>query len=76
MKVWEGIQKGKGTDNIFNEIIVENLPNLKRNPETQMKEGKITSSRLNHKRCQGIVQSNCTKIKAKDRILKRAREKR
>jgi hypothetical protein len=66
----------KGIANIFNKIIKENFPNLKKEMPMNIEEAYRTPSRLDQKRnssCHIIIRT--TNALNKDRILKAVREK-
>jgi hypothetical protein len=77
-----GIEEGeeiqtKGTDNLFNRIIAENFPNLKKERLTQVQEAYRTPNHQDQKRNTSrhiIIKSLSTQNK--ERILKLAKEKR
>ena len=66
----------KGPANIFNKIIEENFPNLKKKMPMNIQEGYRTPNRLDKKRnsSQHII-IRTTNALIKDRILKAVREK-
>ena len=65
-------EKKKGTEKIFEEIIVENFPNMGKEIINQVQEAQRVPYRRNMPRHILIKQS---KIKYKEQILKAAREK-
>ena len=68
--------QSKGLENIFNKIIEENFPNLKKEMAINVQEAYRTSNRLDQKRkfsCHIIKTLNAQN---KERILKAVREKR
>ena len=68
----EGVEKGKGMENIFEEIIAGNFPNLK---DTEFKIQK-TPNKLNPNRpTPRHIIIKMAKVSDKERILKAAREK-
>ena len=71
----EGEGKEKGIENIFEEIMAENFPNLK-DTEIKIQEAKRAPNRLNSNRStpKDII-IKMVKVKDKERILKAAREK-
>ena len=75
IKVTEEEEKKKGYEKIFEEIIVENLPNMGKEIVYQVQEAQIVpyriSPRSNMPRC---ILIKLTKIKHKERLLKAARE--
>ena len=68
--------KKKGYEKTFEEIIVENFPNLEREIVNQVQEAQRVSYRINPRRnISRHILIKPTKIKHKERILKGAREK-
>ena len=69
-------EKEKGTEKIFEEIIVKNFPNTGKEIATQVQEAHRVPYRINPRRnmLRHIV-IKLTKIKFKEKILKAAREK-
>ena len=66
----------KGTEKIFEEIIVENLPNMGKETVNQVQEAQRVPYRINPRRITSrCILSKLTEIKHKERILKAAREK-
>ena len=66
----------KGTKNIFEEIIVENFPNMGKQIVNQVQEAQRVPNRLNPRRnTWRHILIKLTEIKHKERILKAAREK-
>ena len=66
----------KGSANIFNKIIEENFPNLKKEMPMNIQEAYRTPNRLDQKRnSSGHIIIRTTKALNKDRILKAVREK-
>ena len=75
MGVPEEKEKGKGPEKIFEEIIVENFPNLGKEVVTQVQEVQRVLYRINPKRnTPRHIVIKMMKIKDKERILKAARE--
>ena len=69
-------EKKKGTEKIFEEIIVENVPNMRKEIVTQVQEAQRVPYRINPRRnTPRHILIKLTKIKFKDKILKAAREK-
>ena len=69
-------QKTKGFEKIFDEIIVENSPNLEQERINQVQEAQRIPYRINPRRnTPRHILIKLTKTKQKDRILKAAREK-
>ena len=74
--VLEEEEKNKGTDKIFEEIIVENLPNMGKEIVNQVQEAQRLPYRRNPRRnMPRHVLIKLSKIKYKEKILKTAREK-
>ena len=65
-------EKKKGYEKIFEEIIVENFPNMEKEIVNQVQEAQRFPYRINPRRHTLI---KLTKIKYKERILKATREK-
>ena len=76
-----GIEEGteiqtKERNNLFDEIISENFPNLKNEMENQIQEAYRTPGAENYNRStQRHIITKMPNIQNKDRILKAAREK-
>ena len=72
----EGEEREKGPENIFEEIIVENFPNMGKEIATQVQEVQRVPGRINPRRnmLRHIV-IKLTKIKDKEKLLKATREK-
>ena len=69
-------EKKKGTENIFEEIIVENFPNMGKERVSQVKEAQRVPSRINPRRNMSRhILIKLSKIKYKEKILKTEREK-
>uniref|UniRef100_A0A8D2DIM8 L1 transposable element RRM domain-containing protein n=1 Tax=Sciurus vulgaris TaxID=55149 RepID=A0A8D2DIM8_SCIVU len=73
----EGLEKqAKGMNNLFNEIISENFPNLKNEMENQVQEAYRTPNTQNYNRpTPRHIIMKIPNIQNKDRILKAVREK-
>ena len=69
-------EKKKGYKKIFEEIIVENFPNMEKEIVNQVHEVQRVPYRMNPKRNTRHILIKLTKTKHKERILKAAREKR
>ena len=69
-------EREKGPEKIFEEIIVENLPNMGKEIATQVQEAQTVPYRINPRRktLRHIV-IKLVKIKDKEKLLKAAREK-
>ena len=65
-------EKKKGYEKIFEEIIVENFPNMEKEIVNQVQEAQRVPYRINMPR---HILIKLTKTKHKERILKAAREK-
>ena len=72
----EGEEREKGEENIFEDIIAENFPNLGKETEIQAQKAQRAPNRINPKKTtpRHIV-IKMAKIKDKERILKAARGK-
>ena len=69
-------EKKKGTEKIFEEIIVENFPNMGKERVSQVKEAQRVPYRMNPRRSMPrYILIKLSKIKYKEKILKAAREK-
>ena len=69
-------QKKKGHEKIFEEIIVENFPNMEKKIVNQVQEAQRVPYRINPgKNTPRHILIKLTKTKHKERILKEAREK-
>ena len=68
-------EEEKGSEKIFEEIIVEKLPNMGKERATQVQEGERVQYRINPKRnTPRHILVKLTKIKYKEKILKAARD--
>ena len=71
-----GEEKKKGTEKIFEEIIVENFPNMGKEIVNQVHEAQRVPYRINSRRnMPRHILIKLSKIKYKEQILKAAREK-
>ena len=71
----EGEEKKKGTEKIFEEIIVENFPNMCKEIVNQVQEAQRVPYRINPRRnTPRHILIKLSKIKYKENILKAARE--
>ena len=69
-------EKKKGYEKIFEEIIVENFPNMEKGIVNQVQEAQRVPYRINPRRnTPRHILIKLTKTKHKERILKAAREK-
>ena len=69
-------EKKKGYEKIFEEIIVENFPNMKKEMANQVQEVQRVPYRISPRRnTPRHILIKLTKIKHKERLLKAAREK-
>ena len=69
-------EKKKGYEKIFEEIIVENFPNMEREIVNEVQEAQRVPYRISPRRnTPRHILINLTKTKHKERILKAAREK-
>ena len=65
----------KGTEKVFEEIIVENFPNMGEEIVNQVQEVQRVPYRINPRRNTAQILIKLSKIKYKEKILKAAREK-
>ena len=76
IQVPEEEEKKKGYEKFFEEIIVENFPNMEKEIVNQVKEAQRVPSRINTRRnMPRHILIKLTKTKHKERLLKAAREK-
>ena len=76
IEVPEEEEKKKGYENIFEEIIVENFPNMEKEIVSEVQEAQRVPYRINpRKNTLRHILIKLTKNKHKERILKAAREK-
>ena len=76
IRVPEKEEKKKGYEKIFEEIIVENFPNMEKEIVNQVQEAQRVPHRINpRKNIPRHTLIKLTKTKHKERILKAAREK-
>jgi len=69
-------EKNKAYEKIFDEMIVENVPNMKKETVNQVPEAQRIQHRINSRRNMSRhILIKVTKTKHKERILKAAREK-
>ena len=69
-------ERKKGSEKIFEEIIVENFPNMGKEIVTQVQEAQKVPYRINpRKNTPRHILIKLTKIKFKEKILKASREK-
>ena len=72
----EGEEREKGPEKIFEEIIVENFPNMGREIATQVQEAQQVPYRINPRRnTPRHIVIKWAKIRDKEKLLKAAREK-
>ena len=72
----EGEERGKGSEKIFEEIIVKNFPNMGKEIVTQVQEVQRVSYRINPRRnMPRHIVIKVAKIKDKEKLLKAARAK-
>ena len=72
----EGEEREKGPEKIFEEIIVENFPNMGKEIATQVQEAQRVPYRINPRRNMPRHKViKLAKIKDKEKLLKAAREK-
>ena len=73
----EGEEREKGPEKVFEEIIVENFPNMGKERATQVQEVQRVPYRVNPRRnTPRHIVIKLAKIKDKEKLLKAAREKR
>ena len=71
----EGEEREKGPEKIFEEIIVENFPNMGKEIATQVQEAQRVPGRINTRRnMPRLIVIKLTKIKDKEKLLKATRE--
>ena len=72
---YKGEEREKGPEKIFEEIIVENFPNMGKEIATQVQEAQRVPGRINPRRntLRHIV-IKVTRIKVKEKLLKATRE--
>ena len=76
IRVPEEEQKNKGTEKIFEEIIVENFTNMEKEIVNQVQEVQRVPGRINPRRnMPRHIVIKLTKIKDKEKLLKTTREK-
>ena len=76
MGVLEGEEREKAPEKIFEEIIVENFPNMGKEIATHAQEAQRVKYRINPRRnTPRHIVIKLTKIKDKEKLLKAAREK-
>ena len=74
--VSEGEERDKGPENIFEEIIAENFPNMGKEIATQIQEAQRVPYRINPRRNMSRHRViKWIKIKDKEKLLKATREK-
>ena len=72
----EGEEREKGPEKIFEEIIIENFPNMGKEIATQVQEAQRVPGRINPRRnTLRHTVIKLAKIKDKEKLLKAAREK-
>ena len=72
----EGEEREKGPEKLFEEIILENFPNMGKEIATQVQEAQRVPYRINPRRnTPRHIVIKLTKIRYKEKILKAAREK-
>ena len=76
IEVPEGEEREKGSEKLFEEVIVENVPNLGKEVATQVQEVQRVPYRINPRRnMPRHTVIKLTKIKDKQKLLKATREK-
>ena len=72
----EGEERQKGPEKIFEEIIVENVPNMGKEISTKVQEVQRVPGRINTRRnMPRHIAIKLTNIKDKEKVLKATREK-
>ena len=72
----EGEDEDQGIENLFEKVMMENFPNLRREKVTQIQETERVPSKRNPKRPTArYIIIKMAKFQDKERILKAAREK-
>ena len=72
----EGVEKNRGLEEIFEQIVAENFPNLTRETSIRVQEAERTPSKLNQdKPTPRHVIVQFANIRSKDTVLKAARAK-
>ena len=72
----KGVEKNRGLEEIFEQIVAENFPNLAREKNIHVQEAERTKSKLNHdKPMPRHVIVQFANIRSKDTVLKAARAK-
>ena len=75
IRVPEGEERDKGAENLFQEIIDENFPNLRKETDIQVQEAQRAPNKINPKRpTPRHIIIKMSRIKDKERILKATRE--
>ena len=76
MGVPQGEEKEQEIENLFENIMTENFPNLVKEKDTQVQEAQRVPNKMNPKRpTLRHITVKMSKVKTKERILKQAREK-
>ena len=72
----EGVEKNRGLEEIFEQIVAENFPNLARETNIRVQEAERNPPKLNHdKPTPRHVIVQFTNIRSKDTVLKATRAK-
>ena len=72
----EGEEREKGTENLFEEIMAENFPNLVQETDIQVQDAQRVPNKMNPKRpTPRHIIITLVKVKDQERILKAVREK-
>ena len=72
----EGVKKNRGLEEIFEQIVAENFPNLARETNIRVQEAERTPPKLNHdKPTPRHIIVQFTNMRSKDTVLKGARAK-
>ena len=71
----EGVEKDRGLEEIFEQIVAENFPNLAREKSIRVQKAERTPSKLNHdKPTPRHVIVQFANIRSKDTVLKAGKE--
>ena len=72
----EGVEKNRGLEEIFEQIVAENFPNLLKETNIHVQEAERTPPKLNHdKPTPRHIRVQFTNLRSKETILKAARAK-
>ena len=65
LRVSEKEERNKGTENLFEEIMAENFPNLVKETDIQVQEAQTVSNKMNQRHLQQNTQLKCQKLTIK-----------